>query len=280
MNTTHTQTIAGIAYSEPEVCLLHSTPLVNAEIAARTAYDSFDLSEHEQVRDFNHYAVPDIPGSKLLHQLSHVYFHHSVLEHISFTFDISNTSRGVLQELSRHRIASYTVRSTRYTMSRIINLFLADMLHNYSNTHPSDWFLSEGLNLKLFVTSEPEYNFIQLTDIWQKLKYQWTRIGEDAFLDLSTTKSIRISYDEYSHNHDQFYSAAIQAKQKRNVGDNFKHIVNDNWSTDLVMTINLRSLKNFLELRDSGAAYFQMQWLAKTMKSYIDDRYLSLIERK
>lgn len=39
--------------------------------------------------------------------------HTSILEHVSFTFDIC-TNRAVLAELTRHRIASYSVESTRY----------------------------------------------------------------------------------------------------------------------------------------------------------------------
>lgn len=40
--------------------------------------------------------------------------HTSVWEHISFTFHISGVSRALLAQLTRHRIASYTVRSQRY----------------------------------------------------------------------------------------------------------------------------------------------------------------------
>lgn len=39
--------------------------------------------------------------------------HTSVLEHVTFTFDII-TDRGVLAELTRHRMAGYSVESTRY----------------------------------------------------------------------------------------------------------------------------------------------------------------------
>ncbi len=40
--------------------------------------------------------------------------HHSVLEHVNFTFHISEVSRALLAELSRHRHISLSVRSTRY----------------------------------------------------------------------------------------------------------------------------------------------------------------------
>ena len=40
--------------------------------------------------------------------------HLSVLEHVSFSFLISGVSRALLAQLTRHRIASYSVQSQRY----------------------------------------------------------------------------------------------------------------------------------------------------------------------
>lgn len=40
--------------------------------------------------------------------------HNSVLEHASFTFEISGISRATLAQLTRHRIASFSVQSQRY----------------------------------------------------------------------------------------------------------------------------------------------------------------------
>lgn len=40
--------------------------------------------------------------------------HHSVLEHVYLTFEIDGISRACLAQLTRHRLASYTVRSQRY----------------------------------------------------------------------------------------------------------------------------------------------------------------------
>jgi thymidylate synthase (FAD) len=69
-------------------------------------------------------------------------------------------------------------------------------------------------------------------------------------------------------------------KKKRNVGDGFKHIVSDNWKVDMVVTFNIRSLKNYFDLRDSGAAWFQIQWLAEAMKEVTPIKYLKLIDKK
>jgi thymidylate synthase (FAD) len=40
--------------------------------------------------------------------------HHSVLEHASFTFGVECVSRALLAQLTRHRIASFSVQSQRY----------------------------------------------------------------------------------------------------------------------------------------------------------------------
>ncbi len=40
--------------------------------------------------------------------------HHSVLEHISFTFGIEGVSRALTHQLVRHRVASYSQKSQRY----------------------------------------------------------------------------------------------------------------------------------------------------------------------
>ncbi|MCL1795519.1 MAG: FAD-dependent thymidylate synthase [Clostridia bacterium] len=44
--------------------------------------------------------------------------HHSVLEHISFTYAVQGVSRVLLAQLTRHRIASYSVQSQRYVSKR------------------------------------------------------------------------------------------------------------------------------------------------------------------
>jgi len=44
--------------------------------------------------------------------------HHSILEHVSFSFIVENVSRALLAQLTRHRIASYSVESQRYVNMR------------------------------------------------------------------------------------------------------------------------------------------------------------------
>lgn len=46
--------------------------------------------------------------------------HHSVLEHCVMVFEIEDITRAVLFELTRHRIASYSVQSTRLALKRML----------------------------------------------------------------------------------------------------------------------------------------------------------------
>jgi len=269
-------TKSGINYINPEVTLLHATPLSVSEIASRCAYRSFSKSEHESIRDFpTTQSAPDIPSSELVSQLAHVYHHDSVLEHIVLQFSIRNMSRGVLQELSRHRIGvSPTVQSTRYTMSPILNAFVAEILTNTANTTPSDWFCSTLDSINFLVTTDPEYNRIQYIDIYNRLKYQYYTVSD--FLSIATSKSGREAINGITTNQ-EIFDTLQSGKQVRNIGDSFKHLINDNYSVDAIYTFNLRALSHFYKLRDSNAAYFQIRELAQAMKRVTPSKYLDLI---
>ena len=288
-----TETIIGIEYTKPKVFLLQESGLGVAEFAGRTAYNSFDKSENSIVSELNtalsvdcdlydedemKYLLNNIQSSKLLEQLTWVNFHESVLEHINFSFLLKGTSRGVLQELSRHRIASYTVQSTRYTMSDVINAFVASVTNISEEFSSCEWFITKLLKLDLFITDDTEYNRIEAIAIFSKLLYQMDRVGAKEFYNMSVSKS-SLTHLTHKTTNEELFKALQNGKQKRNVGDSFKHIVTDNWKVDLVMTINLRSLKNFLNLRDSGAAYFQMQWLAHEIKKSLPNKYIKLINK-
>ncbi|MDR2708588.1 MAG: FAD-dependent thymidylate synthase [Elusimicrobiota bacterium] len=45
--------------------------------------------------------------------------HHSILEHANFTFSISHVSRALLAQMTRHRLASFSVQSQRYVKASV-----------------------------------------------------------------------------------------------------------------------------------------------------------------
>ena len=272
--------VSGINYSLPTVILLQHTGIGTAEYAARTCYDSFDASENFCVRvleddfDSNINRLNELEHSDLLDTLAWTHFHHSILEHANLTYLIKGTSRGVLQEHARHRIQAISVRSTRYTMSSILNAYIAAQLISDSDARFKFFFNAINAD-DLFVT-KGDYNRHEVQSILSKLDFQRDQLGSLAFDALAIAKSSMHYLIEVS-DPDELFHLLEAGKKKRNVGDNFKHIVTDNWKVDMVVTMNLRALKNYLQLRDSGAAYFQIQWLAQAMKKVTPSKYLDLI---
>ncbi len=273
--------VYGIKYTKPEVVLLQDTGIGVAETAARTCYDSFENSENEVIQNIEN-SLPDesmrdsinaIQDSNLLDDLAWTYFHHSILEHANLSFLVRGTSRGVLQEHARHRMQAISVRSTRYTMSSIINAFVASR-----HGGDKDFFISKILTFDMFVTSDEVYNKIEISAIYDKLEYQ-TKLVKD-FHSIAVAKSSIPFVVEHEGNAEALFIALEAGKKKRNVGDAFKHIISDNVKVDMLVTFNLRSLKNYFSLRDSGAAYFQIRWLAQEMMRVTPSKYLDLILKK
>jgi thymidylate synthase (FAD) len=271
-----------IEYEKPKVTLLQESGLGVAEIAARTCYDSFENSENACVRDamttLDTDAINNIENSALLSNLAWVHHHHSIIEHATLSFLIEGTSRGVLQEHARHRLQAISVRSTRYTMSSVINAFVASVTLGVASEASFAFFLEKVLALNLFVITDPDYLAIEIRAIYDKLLFQYKR-NPDFLVD-AVAKSSLPFVQELQGDAEALFSALENGKKKRNVGDAFKHIVSDNWKVDMVVTFNIRSLKNYFDLRDSGAAWFQIQWLAEQMKAVTPLKYLKLISKE
>ena len=273
--------IYGIKYSKPEVVLLQDTGIGVAESAARTCYDSFSNSENSVIKDIETRMpstsmcdeINAIDDSELLDDLAWTYFHHSILEHANLSFLIRGTSRGVLQEHARHRLQAISVRSTRYTMSSLINAFVA-------SKHGGDreFFIEKILGFNMFVTCDEAYNRVEISGMYDKLDFQFSKVED--FYSISVAKSSLPFLEEFSNDAVKLYEALQAGKKKRNVGDAFKHIISDNVKVDMVVTFNLRSLKNYFTLRDSGAAFFQIRWLAQEMMKVTPQKYLDLIMKK
>ena len=108
-----------------EVRFVHITPLVVVSQAIRECYDSHDKSDSYNY--ISYYggtqqlsnAVIGPKDKELIHKVGNINKHQSVLEHLVFSIRISNVSRLLLQEFARHRIASLSVKSTRFTLQEL-----------------------------------------------------------------------------------------------------------------------------------------------------------------
>lgn len=197
------------------VKLLHNTPLWVASKAIRKCWASEDRSDTEVC-----YGGDLITGSKdkeLIHRVGNKNKHKSTLEHLVYTFDIDGISRACLQELARHRVASYSVKSTRYTLKELRD---EDSI------------------------SESKYKYIV------------------------KTKNEDINRDNMSS------LFALQLRLQEGVSNDLaKYCIPEAYKTSLVMTINARALQNFLELRTSKSALWEIQDLARAMYEVLPEEH-------
>ena len=159
-------------------------------------------------------------------------------------------------------------------MSGIINAYVASL----EDVAPKEFFIRTVESFDMLVTDDSAYNAIEIGAMFDKLEFQRKRV--DDFFIRAVAKSSLPYLDEFRGKSQALFEALQKGKKKRNVGDAFKHIVTDNWKVDMVVTFNLRSLKNYFSLRDSGAAYFQIRWLAEAMKAVTPKKYLKLIVKE
>jgi len=228
-----------VEHKRPKVELLHVTPLKVAEVAARTCYDSFDLSEHDMIKNREWYNKDDIPSSEILNKLAWVYFHLSVLEHINVSFYATGIPRNVIIELNRHRILSTSQKSSRYTIENLVNIFLSEDKEKFKN------YVTSNVNI-----TEPNMLYEITMYLWRSL--------------------------ENLHSLEPLISNLSGSKKKAQ-NDKIKFILPECWTLDGVWTINLRSLKNLFQLRLSNAAYYGIQELAEEMLKVLPNKYKELI---
>jgi len=136
-----------------QVELLHHTPLWVCSTAIRKCWASEDKRDttedmkrgYEEGVDYDWDESP-IPCSisyieecgpkdkALIERIGNKNKHASTLEHLNYSFDIDGISRACLQEVARHRHASMSVKSTRYTLKELKGTLDEDLSRFYVQT--------------------------------------------------------------------------------------------------------------------------------------------------
>ena len=202
-----------------KVKLLNYTPLEVADIAICKCYGNEPHSDSEKVK-------------ARINRVANVSKHASTIEHLYYSFDIDGISRACLQEVARHRIASYTVKSSRYTLQELKK----EELLSYNE---------DVLNLIDSVVSK----YCVLTSH-----------------DLVNAKIAR----QLVHLRSVLMSGVPN--------DVAKYCMPEAYKTSLVMSINARSLQNFLELRTSKHALKEIQSLARSIFEAIPEEHKFLFK--
>lgn len=191
-----------------QVKLLHSTPLEICSNAIRTCWQSFDKGDNGGEKDL---ALIDKVGNQFKHS--------STLEHLYYNFYISGISRALLQELARHRIASYSVKSTRYTLKELKN--------------------------------ENEFKENDFQNASRYLVLTGNELVDNA--SIKALENLRV---------------ILQTKITLDIA---KFCLPESYKTELTWSINARSLQNFLSLRSSKAALWEIRRLANAVYDSIPD---------
>lgn len=202
----------------PEVYLLDSTSLCTCIKGIRTCYDSFKKSDNGGEVD-----------QALVHKVSNVYKHSSVIEHLVYCFEINGISRAVLQKLCRHRMASFSVKSTQYTLNEFKKVEIPTKVDHF------------GIHLMS--------RYIILLETEAGILAQFTQLR------------------------------LMQECLKKYGINEAKYLLPESYKTNLVFTINARSLQNLFELRTPRSAHFmEIRLLAYLLYKNIPDEHKFLFK--
>lgn len=162
--------------------------------------------------------------------------HESPIEHASFTFAIEGVSRALLAQITRHRIASYSVQSQRYVAEKNFEYVLPPEIENDKEAK------------EIFVES-------------------MTRAHED-YLKISEILSEKYVAEFLEHGCDE--KEAKRKAQKKAIED-ARFVLPNACDTKMVATFNARSLQNFFKHRCCNRAQWEIRELACQMLSLVKE---------
>ena len=213
-----------------KVILISHTPNPEKVVAtaAKLCYSPCGINEtqekltDEKIRDF----------VKMLAQIGH----ESPLEHVTFTFGIEGVSRALLAQLTRHRIASYSVQSQRYVKNSNFEYVVPEEIKK----------IPEAL-------SEFENSIAQIRECYDKIS--------DILQQSNIEKLIKLGIDEQT---------AKKTAEKAAIED-ARYILPNACETNIICTFNARSLLNFFSHRCCMRAQTEIRELAKNMLIIVKD---------
>ena len=156
--------------------------------------------------------------------------HESPIEHVSFTFGIEGVSRTVMAQITRHRIASFSIQSQRYVSKNDFEYIIP----------PDIAEIPEALDEFLAAMEEDKRHYESLHNILAE-KYK------------------QINIESGMNEKD----AAFAADKKAN--EDARFVLPNACDTRIIMTMNARSLMNFFKQRCCNRAQWEIRRLAIEM---------------
>lgn len=156
--------------------------------------------------------------------------HASPIEHVSFTFGIEGVSRTLLAQITRHRIASFSVQSQRYVK-----------LDQFEYITPPE------------IEKNPKAKAVFIDMMEKDLK---------AYIELCDILS-KSHYEEFIKKGIPEKKAASMAEKKAN--EDARFVLPNACETKMIITMNARSLMNFFAHRCCDRAQWEIKELADEM---------------
>lgn len=203
------------------VKLLHATPLYLASHGARTCWNSHDKSDNGGPSDCD-----------LIDRVGNKFRHASILEHLNYTFFIEGISRACLQELSRHRHTSPSVKSSRYTLKELKS---EDYFTEYTDLHHQEYHNDGRIRAEKYLVMTSD-----------------ERVNRMSILALDNLREL---------------------VQEGISNDLSKYALPEAYKVSEQLTINARSLQNFLSLRSDKSALWEIRQLAHSLYDALPDEH-------
>lgn len=159
--------------------------------------------------------LSDEKTAAFLNKLSNL-GHASPLEHVSFTFGIEGVSRSFLAQMTRHRIASFSVQSQRY-----VDMSAADMV--VPPAIAQDGEASEAFSQAI---KSAKYSYDHLHHVLEDIHTYELMLGDSNM----TEKQAR-------------------AKASKMANEDARFVLPEACQTRMLVTMNARELNNFFKLR-------------------------------
>ncbi len=170
--------------------------------------------------------------------------HESPTEHASFTFAIEGVSRALLAQITRHRIASFSVQSQRYVNLKTPEFVTPPEIENDPDT-------LEEFNHSMEMAAE---NYQRVTQILKEAhKEKFIAQGMDA--------------------------KEANRKAEKQALEDARFILPNACTTKMIVTMNTRSLNNFFRHRCCTRAQWEIRQLADEMLKLVCEVAPSLFVR-
>lgn len=206
------------------VQLIAYTPAPEHLIAssARLCYSASDI---EHIRE----GLTEEKTAAFIDMLAEI-GHESPIEHANFTFGIEGVSRSLLAQLTRHRLASYSVQSQRYVAEKAFEYVVP----------PEIAALPQAAAEYRQAMEEDQRHYENLTAL---------------LLDKHKKELMQAGMEE---------KAAGKAAEKMAIED-ARFVLPNACTTKIMMTMNARSLLNFFRHRCCNRAQWEIRELAEKM---------------